>query len=489
MTEPQFHLRWEFGLPAAGPLKAFAASPGGRILLGSFEGLQRNRFIMLDQGKSQLMRNDIDTGNHVITCITWGPDFQFFLGNNHGDVYCGSIQNNDNLRLEEILVGLGNGASILAVSFSYQQNVLAIAIGSRIHTYKFSGGALHDGRNWTYLKSLEPFGDSTVITTMKFIGRDLNQLLIGSSEGMSVWLTEDFTIRPLIADYAFAVVHCATTSSADYIAVTTQAHTLIVWPLFDSGLATYERRVIGIAGRQSSVEEVSPLALTDSGLIVTRSLSGYVYFKKLTKPTQTGQQEYGTHCKITALEAQGNYLFTGGNSPTGLLTIAAWSSHPPDFDQDPQRPIPITHLSSVLRTLERSVANSMDEPKSLTVEKGHVICHGIRLLSVGMIGLVIGGFMLGAALYAVVFFNHMLHKFMGPKGAQLPTANILVVSEVAYGIMHPSIIILQYATFVLEQLITFLGSVYTEFGVIVTEHVDWTASSTLVSFAVYVFLA
>ncbi|KAG8712461.1 hypothetical protein FRC11_015088, partial [Ceratobasidium sp. 423] len=316
MTKPQFHLRWELGLPAAGPLKAFAASPGGRILLGSFEGLQRNRFIMLDQGKGQLMRNDIDT--------------------------------------EEILVGLGDGAPIVAMSFSYHQNVLAIAIGSRVHTYKFTGGALHDRRNWTYLKSLEPFGDLTVITAMKFIGRGLNQLLVGSSEGMSVWLTEDFTIRPLIADYAFAVVHCATTSGADYIAVTTQAHTLIVWPLFDSGPASYERRVIGIAGRQSNVEEVSPLALTDSGLIVTCSLSGHIYFKRLTKPMQTGRQEYGTHCKITSLEAQGDYLFTAGNSLTVLLTIAAWSSHPPDFDQDPQRPIPITRLSTVLRTLERS---------------------------------------------------------------------------------------------------------------------------------------
>ncbi|KAG8762966.1 hypothetical protein FRC11_006745, partial [Ceratobasidium sp. 423] len=376
MTEPQFHLRWELGLPA-GPLRAFSASPGGCILLGSFEGLQRNRFIILDQGKSQLMRADIDTGNHMITCITWGPDLHFFLGNNHGDVYCGSTQNNDDIRLNEILVGLGDGAPIVAVSFSFHQNILAIAIGSRIHTYKFSGGALHDNHNWVYLKSLEPFGDSTVITAMKFIGRGLNQLLIGSSEGMSVWLTEDFTIRPLIADYAFAVVHCATTSGADYVAVTTQAHTIIVWPLFDSGPATYERRVIGITGRQSNVEEVSPLALTDSGLIVTRSLLGYIYFKKLTKPTQTGRQEYGTHCKITWLEAQGNYLFTVGSSPTGLLTIAAWSSYPPDFDQDPQRPIPTTLLSKVLRMIERPVANSgdhsIDEPEAGIANKGDMI--------------------------------------------------------------------------------------------------------------------
>ncbi|KAG8686602.1 hypothetical protein FRC11_008698, partial [Ceratobasidium sp. 423] len=114
---------------------------------------------------------------------------------------------------------------------------------------------------------------------------------------------------------------------------------------------------------------------------------------------------------------------------------------------------------------------------------------GIRLLTIGTIGLVIAGFMLSAALYGVVFFNHMVYEFMKPKGVQLPTANILVVGELAYAIMHPSIIILQYATFVLEHLITFLGSVYTELGVVIIEHADWTAGGALVLFAVYVFLA
>ncbi|KAG8762269.1 hypothetical protein FRC11_010181, partial [Ceratobasidium sp. 423] len=203
----------------------------------------------------------------------------------------------------------------------------------------------------------------------------------------------------------------------------TQAHTIIVWLLFDSGPATYEWRVIGIMGRQSNVEEVSPLALTDSGLIVTCSLLRYIYFKKLTKPMQTGQQEYSTHCKITWLEAQGDYLFTVRSSPTGLLTIAAWLSYPPDFDQDPQRPIPTTLLSKVLRMIECPVANSgdhsIDEPEAGIANKGDMIYRALRLLSISMVGLVVTGFVLSAALYAVVFFNHMLHEFMGPKSAHL----------------------------------------------------------------------
>ncbi|KAG8714472.1 hypothetical protein FRC11_008348 [Ceratobasidium sp. 423] len=491
MAQPQFYLHWELGLSAAGPLKAFSTSPCGRILLGSFTGLEKNRLIMFDRQKSQLVRADIDTGNHVITSVAWGRDLHFFLGNDHGDVYCGKLRDDDQLHLDEILVRLGSGAPIVALSFSHFEQVLAVTIGSRVHAYKPSEGD-HDGRNWTHLKTLEPFGDHTSITAMRFVGRSLNQLLVGSNEGMSVWLTEDFMIRPLTADYAFSVVHCATTSRANYIAVTTQAHAVILWPLFDSGPATYERRVINITGRESSEEDVSPVALTDSGLIITRSMSGYIYFKKITKPSETSRQHYGTHCKISSLEAQGEYLFTGGNSPSGLLTISCWSPHPPDFDQDPQRQAPIISLGDILHALKCPTNDSthvpgMDTLNSAIKAKYRAVYHFIKFLGASVVGIVVTGFMLGGALYLIVFFNHALLEFMGPDAAQLSTSNISVVREAAHRIMHPSMIIAQHVIFVMERLMTFLGYLIEKLGVSVVEYVDWIAGGILV--VVYIFLS
>ncbi|KEP44872.1 putative transmembrane protein, partial [Rhizoctonia solani 123E] len=388
------------------------------------------------------MRVDVDTGSHVITCIAWGPDLHFFTGNNYGDVYCGYLQKNGEWCFAEILAGLGSGGSIIAVSFSCFQKILAVAIGSQVHTYRFSGSSFDNEASWSHLKSLEPFGDDTAITAMRFVGSRLNQLLIGSSEGMSVWLTEDFTIRPLTADYAFSVVQCATTSKANYIGVTTQAHTVILWPLFDSGPATYERRVTNIKGKVSNDEDVSPLALTDSGFIITRSLAGHIYYKRIARPSETGQLHYGTHCKLTSLEAQGEYLLTGGNSPTGLLTIACWSLHPPEVDQDPQRPIPITYLRDILRTLERPVASSaylseagalqevlkasvpQEGPKAgAPQEVPEARCYAIRLvisfIVVKVMWIVTLGLMLSTILCAIILSSYAVQEYVGPDGTHL----------------------------------------------------------------------
>ncbi|EUC61299.1 transmembrane protein, putative, partial [Rhizoctonia solani AG-3 Rhs1AP] len=484
MTEPQFNFKWEFGLPAAGPLLAFAASPGGRVLLGSFKGLERNRFIILDQEKSQLMCANVDTGNHVITCTAWGPNLHFFTGNDCGDVYCGYLQKNGEWRFAEILAGLGAGRSIIAVSFSCFQQILAVAIGSQVHTYRLGGADFDNGANWTHLKSIGPFGDDTAITAMRFVGSRLNQLLIGSSEGMSVWLTEDFTIRPLTADYAFSVLQCATTSRANYIGVTTQAHTVILWPLFDSGPATYERRVINITGRESSDEDVSPLALTDSGFIITRSMASHIYFKRIARPSETGRLCYGTHCKITSLEAQGEYLFTGGNSPTGLLAISCWSRHPPEFDQDPQRPIPITHLRDILRTLERPVTRNYvseaDTLQEVSDTSYYTIRRVISFFAIKVMRVIVLSLLLSAGLYSIILISYALQEFVGPEGAHPSMSSILVIRTIAYQALNPSIIVSRYAMTALKHAVITVGYVFESLGVEVTKCANWVAGGALV---------